>query len=151
MQAASNPRESYSVDPTTGQARAMGLSDEHRLYAAWIHFVCLVGWIPVIATSGGAFMVPALCATAMWLIKKNESPFIDDHGREAINFQLSVLLLGILLVPLSIVTCGLAAVLYIVLPVLALVGAVLAGLAALRSAYFRYPVCIRMVPPPSRR
>jgi len=28
----------------------------------------------------------------MWRIKHKESPFLDDHGREAVNFQLSLLL-----------------------------------------------------------
>ena len=47
----------------------------------------------------------------VWLIKKNESPFVDDQGKESLNFQISFLiyyfiaglliflLIGILLLP----------------------------------------------------
>jgi len=33
--------------------------------------------------------VPALI---MWLIKRNDSPYVDDHGREVLNFQISLFL-----------------------------------------------------------
>jgi hypothetical protein len=142
--------EGYAVDPVSGVARATGLSDEHRVHASWTHWIALIGWISVVATGGTLFMVPSLLAMTMWLVKKDKSPFVDDHGREALNFQLSLLLLGVLLIPVSILTCGVGAVLYVALPVLTIVGTVLAGTAALRGEYFRYPVCIRMISPPAR-
>jgi len=32
----------------------------------------------------------------IWLIKRKESPFVDDQGKEALNFQLSVLVYAII-------------------------------------------------------
>ena len=32
----------------------------------------------------------------IWLLKREESPFIDTHGKEALNFQISVIIYGII-------------------------------------------------------
>lgn len=85
----------------------------------------------------------------LWLVKKDQSPFINHHGREALNFQITVLLaylvlfgltfalmfifVGVLLVPLLIV-----------LPVLALVAEIIACMAANRGEWHRYPCCLRL-------
>lgn len=93
------------------------------------------------------FVPPALVVAplVMWLIKKDESAFLDDHGREATNFQLSLLLYALLIGALSIVSCGIAAVAFIPLYVLAIVGMVLGAAAANRGEYFRYPACLRLI------
>lgn len=81
----------------------------------------------------------------MWLIKKDESAFLDDHGKEATNFQLSLLLYALLIGALSVVSCGIAAVAFIPLYVLAIVGMVLGAAAANRGEYYRYPACLRLI------
>jgi uncharacterized Tic20 family protein len=32
----------------------------------------------------------------IWLMKKNEMPFVDEQGKESINFQLSMILYGVI-------------------------------------------------------
>jgi len=84
----------------------------------------------------------------IWLIKKDQSRFLDHHGREALNFQITVLiatlgltiiaavlmffLIGILLLPLIFV-----------IAIGAIVLEVLAGIAANRGDWHRYPCTIR--------
>lgn len=46
----------------------------------------------------GNFIVPIL----LWTTNKDKSEFIDDHGKEAINFQLSILLYTIILGMISV-------------------------------------------------
>lgn len=136
----------YEVDPASGVARALNLPDDQRTYAAWIHWGSCIAMASVIFSSGVAFIVPPLVALAMWQIRKADHVFIDDHGREALNFQISLILLGLILIPITILTCGVGAVLYIGLPILGIVGCILAGLAAGRGEYFRYPMTIRVIP-----
>ena len=81
----------------------------------------------------------------MWLIKKDESAFLDDHGKEATNFQLSLLLYALLIGALSVVSCGIAAVAFLPLYVLAIVGMILGAAAANRGEYYRYPACLRLI------
>ena len=133
------------VDPATGEVHAVGLSDGHRVYASWCHWAPMIAWISVAASSGVAFFVPPLVALAMWQIKKDESPFIDDQGKEALNFQISLILLGLILIPVTLMTCGLGAILYVGIPILAIVGGIMGGVRSGRGVYYRYPMCIRMI------
>lgn len=137
--------EGYTVDPVNGRAVAIGLTDNHRIYGAWCHFGPTIAAISVIASSGITFIIPPLVALALWQIKNKDSQFIDDHGKEALNFQISLVLLALLLIPITILTCGVGAVLYIGLPVLAIAGGVIGGIRASKGQFYRYPMCIRLV------
>jgi len=88
--------------------------------------------------------VPVVVPLVMWLIKREKSPFIDDHGKEAINFQISLLLynlVGLVLTPL----CGIGFVVFAAVAVLGVVGVIMASVASSKGRLFRYPACIRLV------
>ncbi len=137
--------EGYTVDPATGRAKAMGLTESHRLYASWCHWGPTIAGVSVMATSGITFIIPPLIALALWQIKNSESQFIDDHGKEALNFQISLILLALILIPITIFTCGIGAILYIGLPILMIVGGIFGGIRAHKGEFYRYPMCIRLV------
>ncbi len=139
---------SYERAPS-GRLRAVGLPDDQRYYASWCHWGPLIAAVSVIASSGITFVIPPLVALAMWQIRNKDSEFIDDHGREALNFQISLVLLALILVPITIFTCGVGAALYIGLPILAILGGILGGMAANRGEVFRYPICIRVIKDPT--
>lgn len=86
----------------------------------------------------------------LWLVKKDSSPYIAHHGREALNFQLTLLLcfmgLGAVTVVLMFVFIGVFLIpVIIVLRVLALVAEIMAAVAAQNGGWHRYPFCIRLV------
>jgi len=110
-----------------------------RSYASFTHVV------PLLAHLGGPFIIPLVAAIIMWQIKKDQSPFLDDHGRESTNFQLSLLIYAVLVIPIAVITCGMGALLAIPLLILNIVGCVLAAKAAHRGEYYRYPMSIRVV------
>ena len=88
--------------------------------------------------------IPVIPALVLYLIKKDESPFVKDHGREAINFQITLIIYAIaggLLVPI----CGIGFVVLTAVYVLAIVGMILASVAARSGKYYRYPACIRFL------
>lgn len=88
--------------------------------------------------------VPLVPAVVMYLIKKDESPFVADHGREAINFQLSLLIYGLIgfaLVP----ACGSGFVVITAAYVLGIIGMIFAAMAANKGRYYRYPACLRFL------
>ncbi|MEL7485535.1 MAG: DUF4870 domain-containing protein [Planctomycetota bacterium] len=130
-----------------GRLKAVDLPHDQRVYASWIHWASLIAWASVPASGGVSFAIPALVALAMWQIRNRDSEFIDDHGREALNFQISLVVIGLVLIPF--VLCGIGVVGLIALSVLAVVGTILGGLAALRSEVFRYPACIRFIKDPT--
>ena len=103
-----------------------------RTYAMFTH-------LSLLATHFGLIIpFPALI---MWLIKKGETPFIDDHGREALNFQISLCIYAVASIVLTF--CGVGVVLLIATYVLAIVGMILAAIAANKGQYYRYPMTIR--------
>jgi len=83
----------------------------------------------------------------LWKMKGKESPYLDDHGREALNFQLSMLLYSIVgTVAVAIVSLGILVLPWIIaMVVVRLVGGIRGAIAAYEGRYYRYPVCIRFI------
>jgi uncharacterized Tic20 family protein len=133
-----NPHEVYS-EVVDGRGRVMDplAAQWERTYAMFTHLtLLLVHFLPV----------PVIPALIMWLIKRDQSPYIDDHGREAINFQLSLVLYALVVVPIAaIITCGIGAVLWLGVYALGIIGMILASVAAYRGQYYRYPATIRFL------
>lgn len=74
----------------------------------------------------------------LWLTCKDRSPYVDDHGREVINFGLSFVLLNVVL---AVTVVGLL--LIPVLWVVALISVIRGAIAAGHGEYFRYPLTFR--------
>ena len=79
----------------------------------------------------------------VWLLKRAESPDIDHHGKEALNFQLSMTLYILLLVPFCFVLIGIPFVILLVL--LDLVFTIVAAVKASSGQAYRYPLTIRFI------
>ncbi len=79
----------------------------------------------------------------IWLIKKDDTPFVDRHGKEALNFQLMVLIAMVASGLLSFVCIG-----FILMPVVGIVDlifCIMAAVSASRGQEYRYPVNIRFI------
>ncbi|MCZ6494312.1 MAG: DUF4870 domain-containing protein [Planctomycetota bacterium] len=117
----------------TGRIRAEGLSDTDRHFAIASHlspFAWFLGLGPL------ALAVPVV----LWLVRRNQSVFNDDHGREIVNFGLTFFLLHLLL---AVTVVGI--VVWPVLWVVAVVNMIRGAVAAGTGEYFRYPVTIRFL------
>ncbi|HOX55585.1 MAG TPA: DUF4870 domain-containing protein [Candidatus Paceibacterota bacterium] len=86
----------------------------------------------------------------IWQIKKNEFPSVEEHGKAALNFQLTVLialLVGVIAaVLLSFVCIG-----FLLVPVVVVIGlaglvfAIIAGIKANNGEAYRYPWSLTLV------
>jgi hypothetical protein len=88
-----------------------------------------------------AFLGPLI----IWLIKKDDHPFIDEQGKEAVNFQITVLLALVALLVLGFLTCGIG---FFLLPVVGIVDIVFCIIATIKAndgEHYRYPICLRLV------
>jgi uncharacterized Tic20 family protein len=65
-----------------------GLAQEVRTWAMFSHLSALLG----LFGNGIGFILGPLI---VWLVKRKDHPFIDEHGREALNFQITVFLIMI--------------------------------------------------------
>jgi uncharacterized protein len=83
----------------------------------------------------------------IWLIKKDESPFVDDQGKEALNFQITVcigfVVAGILTV-IPVIGC-IASLLIPALWIAGLIFGILGGLEANKGIAYRYPFALRLI------
>lgn len=132
-----NPSEPTSpqTPPVTPTPAASAPSAEwERTYALFIHLTLLLVH----------FAVPVIPALVMWLIKRDQSHFVDDHGKEAVNFQISLLIYALASVPL-IFACGIGIALSVAVWVLGIVGMIMAAVAAHKGQFYRYPMCLRFV------
>jgi len=81
-----------------------------------------------------------LCPLIIWLLK-NDDPFVDSQGKEALNFQLSVFL-GLMI---SCIVFCLAPVTIPVIMVLDVIFSIIACTKASKGEDYRYPLCVRLV------
>jgi uncharacterized Tic20 family protein len=121
---------------------------DERNYALLLHLSALAGLII------GFFFVGPL---VMWLVKKDESAFVDRHGRAAMDFHLSMIIYavggGLLIGIIAIFTLGIGVLL--LLPVIILVAIaygivlvvfpILAGVKANQGHEYDYPLSFRML------
>jgi len=79
----------------------------------------------------------------VWLVRKDHSPFVDDQGKEALNFQLT-LMIGYVISAVTTVIC-IGPFIAIGLSVIAIVFGIMAAVAASKGDAYRYPVNIRFI------
>ena len=90
-----------------------------------------------------AIVLGVLGPLIVWLIKKDSSEFVDDQGKEALNFNILMLIAYCICGVLTCVAIGV-----LLLPVVWIVNilfAVLGGVAAARGQRYRYPFNWRLV------
>jgi hypothetical protein len=87
----------------------------------------------------------------LWLIKKEEFPFVDQEGKEAVNFQITSTIIGIFVlvisIPMAMTGIGLCLVipLVIALSVVWIVFVVLAAMESNKGRPYRYPINFRFI------
>jgi uncharacterized Tic20 family protein len=79
----------------------------------------------------------------IWLIKKDDAPFIDRHGKEALNFQLTVLIAMIVSGLLTFICIGF--IMLMAVWIADLILCIIAALKASRGEEYRYPLTIRFL------
>ena len=79
----------------------------------------------------------------VWLLKRDEHPFIDDQGKESLNFQISVTIYTLLISPTLCVLIGIP--LIVALWIANIVLIVIASLKASAGEAYHYPLCLRLL------
>jgi len=110
-------------------------SREVRQWAMFCHLSALLGiWVPF-----GSLIGPLI----LWQMKREMDPFIDDQGKEALNFQISVAIASAICLLLMVVVIGFF--LFGLLAIGALVLTIIAGVKANEGQVYRYPFTWRLI------
>jgi uncharacterized Tic20 family protein len=79
----------------------------------------------------------------VWLLKRHDHPFIDENGKESVNFQISVTIYTLLILPLLCVVIGIP--LLVALWIANIVLIIVASIKASGGEMYRYPLTIRLL------
>ena len=75
--------------------------------------------------------------------KKEQYPAINDHGKEALNFQISMLIYKLISIIFWIIFIGILA--FAALVIFNIIMIVIASIKANNGEYFKYPLSIRFI------
>jgi uncharacterized protein len=107
-----------------------------RTWCVACHLSALAGFV---IPGAGHILGPLI----VWLVKRGDSSEIDAHGKEALNFQISMLIYSVVAGILCLVLIGFA--LLAILHVLNVVFVIIAGLRASEGQMYRYPFTLRLI------
>jgi uncharacterized Tic20 family protein len=111
-------------------------SKDANTWGMLCHLIAFAGFIlPVIGNIVGPLVI--------WLIKKDEFEFVDDQGKESLNFQISMTIYFIISGILTIIIIG--ALLLIALSIFDIVMIIIATIKANGGEKYRYPLTIRFI------
>jgi uncharacterized Tic20 family protein len=113
------------------------VSKEEQSWVMGCHLAALTGFIGI---PFGNLLGPLF----VWLLKRSEMPMVDRHGKEALNFQITVTLAAVVAALLCLVLIG-----FVLLPVIyvgALILTIIAAVKASNGDYeYRYPMTLRFL------
>lgn len=124
-------------DPHSGPEASSAALDGDRTMAMLCH---LLSFCLFVLPAFGNIIGPLI----LWLVKKDEDPFVDATGKEVLNFQISVTVYGIICF-LLIFAFGLGAILGMMLSVAMVVYTIIGAVKAKEGELYQYPFTIRFL------
>jgi hypothetical protein len=137
----SAPPAGQSAGAESGEADGRAGKETNRdacMWAMFCHLAGLGGFLPI-APVLGSIIAPLI----VWQIKKDEFAFVDEQGKEAVNFQISILIYALVAGLLCLACIGIA-----LLPTVYIFDVVfllIAGVKANNGEHYRYPLTIRFI------
>ena len=123
------------MNPNSGNI-VSEISKDERMWGMLCHLSALTGFF----TGGlGNIIAPRV----VWLIKKEEMPFVDEQGKEALNFQITMLIAALVSGVLMLVLIGFL--LIFVVAIFDLVMVIIASIKANDGEHYRYPFTLRLI------
>ena len=127
------PAQAPPVPPPPA-AEIVETNKDAQTWGMFCHLSALCGFVGI-----PSFVGPLV----VWLIKKDEIPFVDDQGKEALNFQITVLIAMIICIPLAFVIIGIF--LAIAVTIVSLVLVIMGTIKSSKGERYRYPICLRLI------
>ena len=110
-------------------------SKDERMWGMLCHLIAFSGYLIPFGNLLGPLII--------WMIKKDEMPFVDDQGKESLNFQLTMLIALVISIILMFVLIGF---LFLgVLIIFQIVVIIMAAIKANDGVKYRYPYTIRFI------
>ena len=135
VNAANNMENENKEEVAAGEAKDSGaISKDARMWGMFCHLAGLCGYIIPFGNILGPLII--------WQLKKEDS-FVDDQGKEALNFQISIMIYVIVSALLMFLCIGIF--LLIAVAIFNLVFLLIAAIKANDGESYRYPLTIRLI------
>jgi uncharacterized protein len=111
------------------------LASDERDWGMFCHLAVFAGFLIPLGNVIGPLVI--------WLMKKDKYPFVDFHGKEVLNFQLTVLVALLVSWVLVLLLIG-----FLLLPAVAIAAIVLTIIGIIKAGngeYYRYPYSIKFI------
>ncbi len=132
------PQQSQGPEaPQQASPAAAEIPKDAKTMAMLCHLLA----IAIVFVGPLAFLGPLI----IWLIKKDEHQFIDEQGKESVNFQITVLIAMVATFILGFITCGIGFFLMPVVAIVDIVFCVIATIKANNGEHYRYPFSWRLI------
>ena len=131
------PQPPQPAEPSQEPAPAGELSKDAKMWGMLCHLAALAMFTSI----PFAWVLGPLI---IWLIKKDEFPFVEDQGKESLNFQISVSIYMLCCLPL-ICLAGIGAFLIAGIAIADLVFIIIGSINASNGQAYRYPCSIRLI------
>ena len=119
------------------ESALLGPEKSERQWAMGCHLAALSGYMmPFVAAN---FLAPLV----LWLVKREDGTFVDEQGKESLNFQLSLLVYAFGCGFLFLI--GIGVLLVFPLAVFGFVCPIIGAVKASEGITYRYPMCIRFI------
>ncbi|MGH8155296.1 MAG: DUF4870 domain-containing protein [Rhodanobacteraceae bacterium] len=145
------PPESATPEPSSSYTQpppppAGAPSAEERQWAMFAHLSAFLGGLLTGWWGGwGWFLGPLI----IWLLKKDTLPFVNDQAKEALNFNITVAIVYVILWVLTVASFGigllLTAPLMAIVGIAALVFIIMGAIKANEGVAYRYPFALRLI------
>ena len=122
-------------------------NQQARNWAMGCHLAALAAYVGV---PFGNILGPLI----IWLLKKDQFPLVDEHGKQSLNFQISMIIYGLLLgvailiTSITVILIPVAVLLGILLAFVIIADFVLVVIAAIKVSNgesYQYPFTIRFI------
>ena len=121
--------------PAVDYAGSPAVSKDERMWGMLCHITAFAGFLIPFGNIIGPLVI--------WLLKKEEMPFVNDQGKESINFQITIMIGYIIGFVLVFVLIGVFVLL--ALMVCSIVFIILAAIKANSGVAYRYPWALRLI------
>ena len=111
-------------------------SKDERTWAMLCHFSALLIFVGIPFSN-------ILAPLIIWLIKKEEMPFVEDQGKEVLNFQISMTIYLLISGILCFILIGIPFVIGLV--IFNVIITIIAGIKAIDGKSYQYPINLRLI------
>lgn len=131
-----NPQVSKDETPQVSKEETPQVSKDEQNWAMICHLAALSGFVIPFGNIVGPLVV--------WLIKKDTMPLVDKHGKESLNFQITVSIAIFVCILLMLVLIGIF--LIFIVGIGALVLTIIAAVKVANGELdYKYPLTLRLI------